>query len=1092
MPRHLPVALKAHEYMAYHSDAGGEPMSSFEDVKRAFAGRYLLESEIGQGGSARVFAAQDLKHDRRVAIKVLRTEVAQSIAADRFLREIRVDAALQHPRILPLFDSGEVLGSPYFVMPFVGGATLRARLGRDGPLALADALRITTQLADALQYAHGLGLVHRDVKPENVLLQDDHVWLADFGIARALQDANTGNVTVTGTVVGTPAYMSPEQRMGLPTLDGKSDQYSLACVLYEMLTGHPPKLFERAGGAPTPAGRRVTPARNARREIPQAVDEAMARALQLDPDDRWPSMQAFAGQLLGLGILTPPANFAFKPLGWSRGRLAIAAVAVVSALATMWLVTAPPPPVLDPLTVAVLPLAHDGDAVGEVLDGDDCSRFLRDAIGRWTGIRHVDDMQLRDVRVRMGRPETFGAAMTMAKRLGAGLAVWGTVSPSQPALHGPVRPIRLFLYDVATGSVKQEANGVIDATGDLSEAFQILADALLTGTAEKPTIRVAGSRNFGAVRAYLDGHGALDTFKLAEAAGFFRRAVELDPAYGLAFLWLAWSTMWTPGSDSRDWGAAASRALAVGSGLSARDSVHARALVSMDAKRFVEACDLLRSLVNSDRGDFAAWYGLGECLSRDYTVIPSTASPSGWQFRTSISEAIGAYKQAVELVPSFNDAMGQRALQRISRWLFTQTGRYRPGLSADSTRFVAWPSLAGDTLAFVPFSERAAFAESAGTRHVSYQQALQKNRSELLAIVNRWVELDSTDAIALETLALARESSDELLSLRKADVGLALTGLAALRRARTHGGRTGEPSVRLAATEVRFLIKTERYAEAKRLADSLLNAVAMDSASAGTASWMQSLAMLTGRVDLAIAWGRRSTAFQYRDILRPDASVSPAFSAAASDAATFAALGAPPDSVRAALARAERALVGQIDPSPEVARQLYVEQPLLWAWPSLGPAVPPASRASAGNRWLNIQLALARGDSTRARSDMWQADSSAVRGGVSEVAFEIALLNSRIWLVLGDTASAMRAVSTAVDLVRTSGDQLIQRPTATASFVRALVQRASLAELRGDTAQARLWGSRAWLLWRDADPMLAPVLSPIVRWRGAPMKGGVK
>ena len=176
-------------------------MTLFDDVQLAFAGRYVLESEIGEGGSARVFTAQDLKHDRRVAIKILKPGIAQSIAADRFLREIRIDAGLHHPRILPLFDSGEVIGLPYFVMPYVEGSTLRARLQREGTIPVADAVRIATQVAEALSYLHSRGFVHRDVKPENILLSDDHVWLADFGIVRALQDAVTGNHTVDGMAI---------------------------------------------------------------------------------------------------------------------------------------------------------------------------------------------------------------------------------------------------------------------------------------------------------------------------------------------------------------------------------------------------------------------------------------------------------------------------------------------------------------------------------------------------------------------------------------------------------------------------------------------------------------------------------------------------------------------------------------------------------------------------------------------------------------------------------------------------------------------------------------------------------------------------
>lgn len=1064
-------------------------MTFFDDVQRAFAGRYNVEFEIGEGGSARVFAAHDVKHDRRVAIKVLKADVANSIAADRFLREIRVDAGLQHPRILPLFDSGEVLGMPYFVMPFVEGATLRTRLQREKTLPVTDAVRIATQVAEALAYLHAKGLVHRDVKPENILLHDDHVWLADFGIVRALQDATTTGVTSAGMAIGTPAYMSPEQRLGSATIDGRSDQFSLAFVVYEMLVGHPPRLFERAATLATPSGQRLTPMRTQRDDVPPALDEVLARALQFDEDARWPSMRVFAEKLANAVSMTPPSQAAVtaasRPLRFFT--LAVAAGAVL--LASVWWANRTPATPLDALRVAVLPLAHEGDADDRFLDGDDCSRFLRDAIGRWTGIHHVDDMELRDVRARSGRPATLDDAMRMAKQLGAGLAVWGIVGPPTSATGSLARPIHLLLYDVARGTSKEEANGIIDPAGDLSVAFQQLADSLLIGTSgQRPTAPVTGSRNFLAVRAYRDGHRALDSFNLSAASDAFRRAAEADPRFGLAYLWLAWSTLWISGSDPQDWGAAASRALAVGTGLTARDSVHARALVSMRDKRFADACDQYRTLIAADRRDFAAWYGLGECLSSDVAVVRSSASKSGWQFRSSMNEAMTAYERAIELVPSFADAMGQRALQRISRWLFAQSGRYRPGLSDDSIRFAAWPSLAGDTLAFIPFEERAVFAESAGTRDASYQQALQRNRERVLTVVNRWVGLDGNNALALETLASAREANDEIVSLRRSETAPALSALAALRRARERA--TGETAIRLAATEVRLLLKSDRADAAARLADSLLFATPIDSAGAMTAGWMHSLAMLTGRAQLAIQWGRKSSEFQYRDILRPEQSVSPNLSAAAADAATFASLGAPADSTRAALARVERALIGITAPSLESAQQQYVEQPLLHAWPSLGPAAALPFRASAGNRWVVMHLALARGDTVAARRSMAETDASAARTGVGESAFELALANARIWLALHDTASATRTVANAVELVRRSGDQLVRRPTATASYVRLLVLRTQLAQARGDTAQARVWGSRAWTLWRAVDPMIAEQMQPIVRWRGTPLSGG--
>ena len=193
----------------------------------ALADRYRIERELGAGGMATVYLAEDLRHNRRVALKVMRSELTGALGHDRFLREIETTAQLRHPNILPLLDSGDAGGTLYYVMPYVEGESLRASLGREKQLQMDDALRIAREVADALSYAHSRGVVHRDIKPENILLESGHAVVADFGIARAVDQAAGGNLTATGAAVGTPAYMSPEQASGSRDLDGRSDVYSL-------------------------------------------------------------------------------------------------------------------------------------------------------------------------------------------------------------------------------------------------------------------------------------------------------------------------------------------------------------------------------------------------------------------------------------------------------------------------------------------------------------------------------------------------------------------------------------------------------------------------------------------------------------------------------------------------------------------------------------------------------------------------------------------------------------------------------------------------------------------------------------------------
>jgi len=237
---------------------------------------------------ATVYLAHDLRHDRSVALKVLHPELAATLGPERFQREIRTTARLQHPHILPVLDSGEAAGQLWYTMPYVVGESLRDRLRREGQLPLDDALQIAREVADALGYAHGQGIVHRDIKPENVLLGGRHALVADFGIARAIQLADGEQLTATGLAVGTPAYMSPEQAGGASSVDARSDLYSLGCVLYEMLTGEVPY----TGRTPQAviAKRVLEPlphVRTLRASVPEALEQAINRALAVTPADRF-------------------------------------------------------------------------------------------------------------------------------------------------------------------------------------------------------------------------------------------------------------------------------------------------------------------------------------------------------------------------------------------------------------------------------------------------------------------------------------------------------------------------------------------------------------------------------------------------------------------------------------------------------------------------------------------------------------------------------------------------------------------------------------------------------------------------------------
>ncbi len=268
-------------------------------LSAALADKYRVERELGQGGMATVYLAQDIKHDRKVALKVLKPELAAVIGADRFVVEIKTTAALQHPHILPLFDSGTADGFLYYVMPFIDGETLRSKLDRETQLGIEEAVRITMAVADALDYAHRHGVIHRDIKPENILLHDGRPMVADFGIALALSAAAGGRMTETGMSLGTPHYMSPEQATAEKLITARSDVYSLGSVLYEMLTGNPPHVGASAQQIimkiVTDTARPVTELRKA---VPRNVADAVAKSLEKLPADRFESAKAF-GDALG-------------------------------------------------------------------------------------------------------------------------------------------------------------------------------------------------------------------------------------------------------------------------------------------------------------------------------------------------------------------------------------------------------------------------------------------------------------------------------------------------------------------------------------------------------------------------------------------------------------------------------------------------------------------------------------------------------------------------------------------------------------------------------------------------------------------------
>ena len=358
------------------------------ELTSALADRYRIERELGSGGMATVYLAHDVKHDRKVAVKILKPELGAVLGAERFLAEIKVTANLQHPNLLPLFDSGATAGLLYYVMPYIEGETLRARLDRETQLPVEDTVRLATLIAGALDYAHARGVIHRDLKPENILLQAGQPIVADFGIALAVAQAGGARITETGLSLGTPHYMSPEQATGDRVIDARSDQYALGAVAYEMLTGEPPHT-----GATSQAiiARLMTEkprsVRATRSSVSAEMEQAIEQALAKSPADRYSSCGAFAKALVAEPAAVRAGSSSRRGLLVATGIAGLAVVALI-----VWLTlgereaapTATPPRAR---SIAVLPLVNVGGDSTQEYFADGMADELANALGKLPGLK---------------------------------------------------------------------------------------------------------------------------------------------------------------------------------------------------------------------------------------------------------------------------------------------------------------------------------------------------------------------------------------------------------------------------------------------------------------------------------------------------------------------------------------------------------------------------------------------------------------------------------------------------------------------------------------------------------------------------------
>ncbi len=514
----------------------------FDRLSDELEDRYAVERELGAGGMALVYLATDLKHHRQVAIKVLRPELSATLGTDRFLREIEISAQLQHPHILPLHDSGEAGGLCYYVMPYVDGPSLRSRLDEESQLSFGETIQLVREIAGALDYANEMGIVHRDIKPENILLSQGHAIIADFGIARAVTAARGKTLTVEGSSIGSPSYMSPEQVDG-KEIDARTDQYALACMAFEMLAGRQvfqgdtlASLFQQHLLAEPP------PLSASRPDLPATATAALNRALAKSPDDRFANAGEFAEALSG-GVLAPVG---LGSLAAYKQRRALVAVLLTLAVIVVGVVIFPGDSTPALPRLAVLPFENLGAESDEyVADGITESITTRlTAIGELSVVSRQSAMQYKD---------SEKSAREIADELSVEYLLAGSVQrerPSDPSSKVRINP-RLI-----------QASDDVNLWGqnfdvDLTDLFQVYAEVgeeiaqQLDLTLLEPvrqTLAARPTENQEAYDFYLRGTGyfarRVQQEEAYNAVQMFERATELDTTFAEAFAALSHALAW--------------------------------------------------------------------------------------------------------------------------------------------------------------------------------------------------------------------------------------------------------------------------------------------------------------------------------------------------------------------------------------------------------------------------------------------------------------------------------------------------------------------------------------------------------------------
>jgi serine/threonine-protein kinase len=681
-----------------------------------------------------VFLARDTTLDRPVAVKVVHPDLAvHGSITQRFLAEARMIARLRHPSIVAVHTAGEATGLFFYVMDYVPGESLRSRLQREGRLPVDEVTRMVADLADALHAAAEAGLVHRDVKPENILLDEatGRAMLVDFGIARVMAAEADGTRTAAGVAVGTPTYMSPEQAAG-DTVDARSDLYALGVVGYEMLAGRPPFRAETAAAvASKHLAEQATPIELVRADTPQSLALAITRVLEKDPARRWQTGRDFSAAVLGAS----PARRAL-PASWRR-RAVVFAAATIAVLGSAYLTLrngGPPAGVNPRHSMLVLPFDNlrNDPAVEWLRDGSVSMLALN--LSQWNDLIVVDHERLHDLLERRRVAPEAAVGLDMARRLARDAGVW-TVVLGDYSRAGDSLQLVARVYDVATGTRLDVAEVRGRPGEDVRPLFDQLAARLLN-LSGAPTNLTAGlarltTSSLEGYRSYLQGLQELNAWNLGAADRAFTRAVQLDSTFGLAYYKLSLTRGWIAGGDDSVGAEAIRQAARYADRLGPHDRAMIGAYRNFIDGEYGRGQAAYRALLASDSTDADAWYGLADVVFHD---------PSSGREPARLTESLRAFKRAIALDPDYY--LAYEHLAAMYRW------------GAQDRPFLAL--LPGDTI--IPTKDG---GPGPGLDSASLAQAIQRARTEGVTSAREWLSHQPENVHAQNALIYGLSASHQ-------------------------------------------------------------------------------------------------------------------------------------------------------------------------------------------------------------------------------------------------------------------------------------------------------------------------------------------